>query len=89
VAITGRDEYTIVTTFGGTKSYYGSRAETALGVTTAVTASTPIEPEEPTPEQSTPEEPTPEEPEPTVEEQPLIGTELAIALAIVTAYITG
>ena len=88
-------EYTIVATFGGTESYYGSTAETALGVTPAVTVSTPIEPEptpeEPTPEEpTTPEQPTPEEPEsePTVE-TPLISAELAIIITIVAACIIG
>ena len=51
-------------------------------------------PEEPTPEEPvtdepTPEEPTPEEPEPSVEELPLISSELAIIIAVVAACIIG
>ena len=34
--------YTIIATFAGSESYYGSRAETALGVTNAPTAQVPI-----------------------------------------------
>jgi len=41
-------EYTIMATFGGSKAYYSSYAETALGVGPAPAPSGPIEPEAPT-----------------------------------------
>jgi len=41
-------EYTIMATFGGSKAYYSSYAETALGVGPAPAPSGPIEPEKPT-----------------------------------------
>jgi len=40
-------EYTIMATFGGSKAYYSSYAETAIGVGPAEAPTTPIEPEEP------------------------------------------
>ena len=43
-------EYTVIATFEGSKAYYRSYAETAIGVGPAVTPTTPIEPEEPTAE---------------------------------------
>jgi hypothetical protein len=64
-------KYTIVARFDGTDSYWGSCAETALGVV-EVTGGTPIEPEPPTPE-------PPTEPEP---EAPLITSEVAIIAAV-------
>jgi outer membrane protein assembly factor BamB len=41
-------EYTIMATFGGSKAYYSSYAETAVGVGPAPAPIQPIEPEEPT-----------------------------------------
>jgi len=41
-------EYTIMATFGGSKAYYSSYAETAVGVGPAAAPSGPIEPEKPT-----------------------------------------
>jgi len=41
-------EYTIVASFTGSESYWGSTAETAIGVTEAPSPAQPIEPEEPT-----------------------------------------
>jgi outer membrane protein assembly factor BamB len=66
-------EYTIMATFGGSKAYYSSYAETALGVGPAPAPIQPIEPEEPT-------EPT---------EAPLITTEIAIIIAVVVIAIIG
>jgi outer membrane protein assembly factor BamB len=43
-------EYTIMATFGGSKAYYSSYAETAIGVGPAPAPVQPIEPEEPTAE---------------------------------------
>jgi hypothetical protein len=98
-------KYTIIARFEGTESYWGSSAETALGVV-EVTGGTPIEPEQPTepvgpiePEEPTevptePEEPTevPTEPEQPTEpepEAPFITTEVAIILAVVIIAIVG
>jgi len=41
-------KYTIIATFEGSKSYYSSYAETAIGVDPAPSPAEPIEPEEPT-----------------------------------------
>jgi len=41
-------EYTIIATFGGSKAYYSSYGETAIGVGPAPAPTQPIEPEEPT-----------------------------------------
>jgi hypothetical protein len=41
-------KYTVIATFEGSKAYYCSYAETAIGVDPAPTPTTPIEPEEPT-----------------------------------------
>jgi hypothetical protein len=97
--------YQIVASFEGDASYGSSSATTWVTVGPAASASTPIQPEQPTPEQPTPEEPTPEQPtpeEPTPEEPtpeqpepeatveaPLISTELAIILAVVVACVIG
>jgi outer membrane protein assembly factor BamB len=43
-------KYTIMATFGGSKAYYSSYAETAIGVDPAEAPAQPIEPEEPTAE---------------------------------------
>jgi hypothetical protein len=43
-------EYTIMATFGGSRAYFSSYAETAIGVGPAEAPSVPIEPEEPTAE---------------------------------------
>ena len=63
-------EYTIMATFEGSEGYYGSYAETAIGVTEAPSPAMPIEPEPTTPEPTTPEPTTPEPttPEPTTPE---------------------
>ena len=98
-------DYMIKAELPTTESYGSSYDTTYLTVGPAASASSPIEPEQPTPteptpeeptpeepttpEQPTPEEPTPEEPEPTVAEQPLISAELAIVIAIVAACIIG
>jgi hypothetical protein len=65
-------EYTIIATFEGSAAYYGSSAETAIGVTEAPSPAQPIEPEptapvptEPAPTEPVPTEPAPTEPEPT------------------------
>jgi outer membrane protein assembly factor BamB len=75
-------EYTVIATFEGTKSYWPSYAETAIGVVPAPTPATPIEPEEPT----EPEVPT--EPEQPAEEA-LISTEIAIILAVAVIAVIG
>ena len=96
--------YQIVASFEGDESYASSSDAAFVTVGPAASASTPIEPEQPTPEEPTPteptpeeptpteptpEEPTPEEPEPTVPEHPLISAELAIVIAVVAACIIG
>jgi len=99
---TAEGTYKIVASFGPDESYGSSSATTWVTVGPAPTPSTPIEPEpetptpeqpkpeQPKPEEPTPEEPTPEQPEPeTTVETPLISTELAIIIAIVTACIIG
>ncbi|TRZ48488.1 MAG: hypothetical protein D4S01_10210 [Dehalococcoidia bacterium] len=60
-------KYTIIATFEGSKSYYGSCAKTAMGVEEAASPAQPIEPEpiEPEPTEPEPTEPEPTEPEPT------------------------
>jgi outer membrane protein assembly factor BamB len=75
-------EYTVIATFEGTKSYWPSYAETAIGVVPAPTPATPIEPEEPT----EPEVPT--EPGQPAEEA-LISTEIAIILAVAVIAVIG
>jgi outer membrane protein assembly factor BamB len=62
--------YTIYATFEGTGSYFGSYAETAMGVVEAPSVAATIEPEPvaPQPTEPTPTEPTPTEPEPTTPE---------------------
>jgi len=70
-------KYTIIATFEGTKSYYASYAETAIGVEEAVSPATPIEPE--------PTEPEPTEPA----EAPFITTEIAIIIAVVIVAVIG
>ena len=65
---TAQGKYKIVASFEGDASYGSSSATAYAVVGPAASASTPIQPEQPTPEQpSTPEQPTPEEPTP---EQP-------------------
>ena len=102
---TAEGTYKIVAAFSPDESYGSSSATTWVNIGPAASASTPIEPEqptpeepttpeqptpeEPTPEQPTPEQPTPEEPEPTVPEHPLISAELAIVIAVVAACIIG
>ncbi|PVX26401.1 MAG: hypothetical protein CW691_01585, partial [Candidatus Bathyarchaeum sp.] len=95
-------KYEIIASFAGDDSYGSSAAATAVIVGPATSASTPIEPEEPTPDEPTTEEPTtpetptpeeptsPEEPEPeTTTETPLISTEVAIAVAVAVACVIG
>jgi hypothetical protein len=71
-------KYTIIATFEGSDSYYGSYAETALGVSEAPTAGQSMEPELAAPE---PTEPT--------TEAPLITTEIAIIAAVAVACSIG
>ncbi len=66
-------EYTIIATFEGSDSYYGSYTETAIGVCEAPSAGGPIEPE--------PIEPT--------TEIPLITTEIAIVAIVAVAVVIG
>jgi len=70
-------KYTIIATFEGSKSYYSSYAETAIGVDPAPSPAEPIEPE--------PTEPT----EPEAAEAPLITTETAIIAAVAVAVVIG
>jgi len=65
-------KYTIIATFEGSAAYYGSVAETAMGITEAPSPAVPIEPE---PTEPQPTEPEPTEPEPT-EPEPVELTEL-------------
>ncbi|PVX25599.1 MAG: hypothetical protein CW691_04160 [Candidatus Bathyarchaeum sp.] len=95
-------EYTIIATFKGTESYWGSYAETAIGVTEAASPAIPIEPEQtpdtqqpdtetPDTEQldtQTPDTETPDTETPTAE-APLISTELAIIAAVAVACVIG
>ncbi|NVM24256.1 MAG: hypothetical protein HWN68_21060, partial [Desulfobacterales bacterium] len=91
-------KYTIIATFEGSKSYYGSYAETAIGVTEAPSPAVPIEPEPTEPEPTEPGptaaqsiEPEPTEPEPTEPtEAPLFSTtDLAIIAAVAVAVVIG
>jgi hypothetical protein len=95
---TAEGDYKIIANFAGDDSYGSSGAATYVTVGPAASASTPIEPEQPTPEQPTTEEPTPEEPtieeptpdQPTPEEpepQATVETPLTIELAIVIAVV--
>ena len=68
-------KYTVIATFEGSNSYYGSYSETFFGVT-EVSAGTTIEPAEPT-------EPT------ETAASPLITTEIAIIAAVAIAAIVG
>jgi outer membrane protein assembly factor BamB len=90
-------KYTIIATFEGSAAYYGSVAETAMGI---IEVSSP-QPAEPEPTEPEPTEPTPTEPEPLspaqaiepepiepepaepTAEAPLITTELAIIVAAI------
>jgi len=95
-------EYTIIATFEGSKSYWASYAETAIGVGPAPSPAGPIEPEptepeptEPEPTEPEPTEPEPTEPEPTEPEPtepteaPFITTETAIIVAVAVAVAIG
>jgi outer membrane protein assembly factor BamB len=93
-------KYTIIATFEGSAAYYGSSAETSMGVTEAPSPAQPIEPEptapaptepaptEPAPTEPAPTEPAPTEPEPT-EPEPTEPTEAPLFsttdLAIIAA----
>jgi len=66
-------EYTIIASFMGSKSYWQSYDETALGVMPQTSPDTPIEPEEPT-------DGIPDGDKPTT--TPLITTEIAIVIAV-------
>ena len=88
--------YTIYATFEGTGSYFGSYAETAMGVTEAPTPAATIEPEPAAPEPAAPApgaafaptEPTPAEPTQAAE-APVLTTELAIIAAVAVACVIG
>ena len=96
-------KYTIIATFEGSAAYYGSVAETAMGIIEvsspqpaepeptepAPTEPEPTEPEAPAPAQSI--EPEPAEPEPTepTAEAPVITTDLAIIIAVVIVAVIG
>ena len=70
--------YTIIATFEGSDSYYGSYSETYINVGEAPTAAQPMEPEPTTPEPTGP-----------TAEAPLITTEIAIIAAVAVACIIG
>jgi len=72
-------EYTVIASFMGSKSYWPSYAETALGVAQATSQGTPIEPDEPT-------DGTPDTDQPTA---PFITTEVAIILAVALIAVIG
>ena len=82
--------YTIIATFDGTASYYGSVQTTYVQVS-AASASTPIEPDTETPE--TPDTETPDTETPDTEtpatEAPLISTEVTIIAAVAVACVIG
>ncbi|MCW4015113.1 MAG: PQQ-binding-like beta-propeller repeat protein [Candidatus Bathyarchaeota archaeon] len=89
-------EYIIYATFEGSNSYWPSFDETALGVTQAASASTPIEPETPdteTPDTETPDTETPDTEAPDTEEPTaqtaLISTEVAILVVVAVAVVVG
>ncbi|PVX23569.1 MAG: hypothetical protein CW716_11865 [Candidatus Bathyarchaeum sp.] len=73
--------YTIIATFEGSDAYYGSYAETAIVVGSAVSASTPIDTEEPI-DTTDPVDTT----EPTTE---FITTEVAIIATVAVAAVIG
>ena len=83
--------YTIIATFDGSESYYGSTETTYLTVDPALAASTPMEPDTETPE--TPDTQTPDTETPDTEtpatEAPLISTEVAIIAAVAVACVIG
>ncbi|MCW4015909.1 MAG: hypothetical protein NWF06_06020 [Candidatus Bathyarchaeota archaeon] len=89
-------KYTIIATFAGSNSYWGSYAETAIAVDPATATSTPIEPETPdtetpdteTPDTETPDTETPDTEQPTAETA-LISTEVAIIAAVAIAAVIG
>jgi outer membrane protein assembly factor BamB len=72
-------KYMVIASFAGSEGYYGSTKTTYVQVDPAPAAATPMEPEEPEPE-------VPVE-EPTEPAAPLITTEVAIALAVVSVAI--
>ena len=80
-------KYTIIATFEASKAYYGSYAETALGVD-APAAATPIEPDQ-TPDETPDQTPDTEAPdtETPATEAPLISTEVAIIAAVAVACV--
>ena len=88
-------DYTVIVSFAGSKSFWGSYAETAICVEEAQSPATPIEPEQPeTPvvptEPEQPETPVvPTEPEQPTAEVPLITTEVAIIAAVAVAVVIG
>ena len=84
-------KYTIIATFDGSESYYGSYTETAIGVDPAPAAATPIEPDE-APDTETPDTETPDTETPDTEaasEAPLISTEVAIIVSAVIVAVIG
>ncbi|MCW4015270.1 MAG: PQQ-binding-like beta-propeller repeat protein [Candidatus Bathyarchaeota archaeon] len=87
-------EYTVIATFAGTESYWGSYAQTAFGVDPAVSTAVPITPEEPetpdteTPDTETPDTETPDTEQPTAETA-LISTEVAIIAVVAVAVVVG
>ncbi|PVX25105.1 MAG: hypothetical protein CW691_05615 [Candidatus Bathyarchaeum sp.] len=85
--------YTIIATFDGSGSYYGSTSTTYITVNPAPTASTPIEPDTETPDTETPDTETPDTETPDTEtptaEAPLISTEVAIIAAVAVACVIG
>ncbi|PVX25666.1 MAG: hypothetical protein CW691_03905, partial [Candidatus Bathyarchaeum sp.] len=91
-------QYTIIATFEGSDSYYGSTSTTYLTVDSAPSASTPIEPDTETPDNQTPDNEQPDIETPDTEtpdteapttEAPLISTEVAIITAVAVACVIG
>ncbi|PVX25319.1 MAG: hypothetical protein CW691_04885 [Candidatus Bathyarchaeum sp.] len=88
---------TIIATFEGSDSYYGSTATAYFGVVPAASASTPIEPDTETPDTEQPDTETPDTEQPDTEtpdteqtaETPLISTEVAIVAAVAVACVIG
>jgi hypothetical protein len=80
-------EYTIIATFAGTASYYGSYAETAMGVSER-RAPEAIEPE-PVLSASAQYEPVAPEPAEALAEVPVVTVEVAIIAVVTIACIIG
>jgi hypothetical protein len=81
--------YTIYATFEGTAGYFGSYAETAMGVTESPSPAATIEPEAVAPAPRAELEPTILEQTAATTETPLITTETAIIAAVAVACIVG